>query len=89
MDVRGASASTRRTMAAMHRSDAWLTHAEMKDGISSAALTLLSTRSDPWIERRRTEWGGEAGQKRGAGYEYRLTDRGREAVATLEAQAAH
>lgn len=83
IDVSTISAPMRRTMLAMHTSEAWLTFSEMKPGITSMALTLLSVRTDPWIERRRVQWGGENGQKHGAGYEYRLTTEGREIVAAL------
>ena len=73
----GMSPASRKTLAAMHTSDAWLTLSEMQPGVTGMALTLMAIRTDPWVERRMTEWGGEPGQKRGAGYEYRLTATGR------------
>lgn len=89
MDVSTLSPASRRTMSAMHTSDGWMTYSEMAEGVSAMALTLMAIRADPWIQRRRTEWGGEPGQKRGSGYEYRMTPRGREVRAALNAVAAH
>lgn len=81
--LNGLSAASRRTISAMHTSDTWMTHSEMP-GTTGMALTLMAIRLDPWVERRWAEWGGEAGQKRGAGYEYRMTDRGREIRAAVD-----
>jgi len=82
------SGPMRSTMLAMHGSDAWLTLCEMSAGPdgrkpTGMALTLLSIRTGPWVERQRTRWGGEVRQKRGAGYEYRLTSRGREVIEAM------
>jgi hypothetical protein len=82
-DLSGISAPMRRTMLAMPLSEGWATFSELPDGVSAMALTLLSIRTDPWIERRRTSWGGEPGQKRGSGYEYRITPRGRDVRTAL------
>jgi hypothetical protein len=78
VDIGSMSEASRRTLAGMHASDAFLTLSEMGEGPTGMALTLMACRTDPWVERRRATWGGEPGQKRGAGYEYRLTPRGRE-----------
>jgi hypothetical protein len=78
VDISNMSEASRRTLTGMHASDSFLTFSEMGPGPTSMALTLMACRTDPWVERRRTEWGGEPGQKRGAGYEYRLTPKGRE-----------
>lgn len=86
VDISGLSPASRRTLSAMHTSDAWLTFSEMKDGVTSMAITLMAVRHDPWVERRRVRWGGEIGQKPGKGYEYRLTARGREIRDAIDAQ---
>lgn len=86
ISLKGLSPASRRTLGAMHTSDAWLTSSELP-GTTGMALTLMAIRTDPWVERRMAEWGGEPGQKRGAGYEYRMTPRGREIRAAIEAEA--
>ena len=76
--ITGMSEGSKRTLLAMHVSDGWLTVSEMNPGASAMALTLMATRCDPWVQRRQAHWGCEEGQKRGKGYEYRLTPLGRE-----------
>lgn len=87
VDTSRITPALRRTLLAMHAGDAWLTLAEMPDGATGMGLTLLCVGSPALAERRRTRWGGEPGQKPGAGYEYRLTPTGRDARQALEAAA--
>lgn len=92
-DVNRISAPMKSTLLAMHRSDVFKTVSEMSEGPNGRkptgmALTLMSIRTDPWVERKWAVWGGETEQKHGAGYEYRLTPIGLEIVVALSAMHA-
>jgi hypothetical protein len=75
--VRGLTASMPKALSALS-ADFWQTAAEAKSKTSSASLDILYIMNGraPLCERRWTKWGSEQGQKRGEGYEYRLTPLG-------------
>jgi hypothetical protein len=55
--------------------EVWKTASEVKHDATPASLDALYVThfQRPLCERRWCKWGGERGQKRGEGYEYRLT----------------
>jgi len=76
--IAGLSEAERRNLCALP-STTWATVAEMRPkGATGYGMTILfvSHIGAKLCERRWTKWGGEIGQKRGEGYEYRLTENG-------------
>lgn len=72
------TASGKRNLMALPR-DGWATVSEMKPAATGSGMDLLFVRThrgDELCERRWTRWGSEGGQKRGEGYEYRITPLG-------------
>ena len=68
-------------------SNAWQTVSEMRHaGATGSGADILYTMyyRQPICERRWTRWGSEPGQKRGEGYEYRLTPLGEAVRAILQ-----
>lgn len=82
--ARGLTKAQRRTFDAVPDGH-WATISEMAPHATGAAATLLCFRSKPLVERRWATWGSDRVNKqtRGEGYEYRLTDAGRELRALL------
>ncbi len=67
----------------------WLTVSEMKPLATGSGCDVLYTMHliNPLCERRWAKWGGEPKQKRGEGYEYRLTSLGLAVRAHLQEKA--
>lgn len=72
--------SGRRNLDALPVSGGWATVSEMKPAATGSGMDLLNVRyrgDDRLCEREWVRWGGEFGQKRGEGYQYRITPLGR------------
>lgn len=81
----------RRNLKALPRAaDVWLTIAEMRSrGATGAGMDILHVFHSPKLtERRWTKWGGEQGQRRGEGYEYRITEFGQRVRKLVEEASA-
>ena len=85
--IAGMSEAQKRNLLALP-STTWATVAEMRPkGATGSGMDILfiSYLGSKLCERRWAKWGGEIGQKKGEGYEYRLTEKGQAVRARLEA----
>lgn len=82
--ARGLTKSMPKALAALS-ADCWQTASEVRSKTSPASLDILYIMNhDRLCDRRWTRWGGEQGQKRGEGYEYKLTELGAAVRAHLQ-----
>jgi len=84
--AKGLTKAQRRAVMAMGAG--WMTTAEMRPAATQASGDVLYQmhRRNPLCERQWATWGSERGQKRGEGYEYRLTPLGLAVRAHLQEQ---